>query len=1374
MGISFKCPHCNGEIKTATDFTKDRIQCPLCAEIVLVPAQGLEPGTRLAGYQIEKRLGGGGMGEVFLATQLAMNRKVALKVFCPGVTADKSLTKRFMHEIQMAGKLEHPNIVTSFDAGVADEYHYLAMSYVEGEDLDYRLDSGPLSETEGLGICVKVVNALNYGWKKFQMLHRDIKPANIMIDSTGEVKLMDMGIAKSLTEDSGLTMRGSLIGTPYYMSPEQAIGVDELDCRADIYSLGATLYHLVTGKRPFRGENAMAVVAAALNEPLISPKTHLPALSPACNDLICRMMEKKPENRPADWDTLAKQLRTVLNRSARHAGLAVAVGSGFGPEFVRRKQLVNASLIAAVLLMIGGLAAFSMTLANSSAEPRHAGATSQTDGEPRHGVANGGDLSPTSSKDTAARQQCTELLAVLQGLVTRSAGAETDWRQALTLWNSFTQSRLQLAAILKNSAACKTEFQRPLNQASDRMQATLLKAGSRYVEKLSNETNELLGKPKLTAISRKLITDNLAQFAGFLEKYKPVSEFSHKSLEEWRQRKHLLSRKFDMKKDRLAKRAQIAARVEAERQECKNLLLALDGIVTKTAGLKTAWKEALGFLELFKQNKAKLEAQLQKFRRRRFEFQQPLNKAYDQMQAILLRIGNQYVEKLSAETNQLLLDPEYGFQTGKAIKDKLAGFAEFLEGYKVVAEFSAKSVQEWRLAAKLLRKRFEVKDRDFQKHAKAIAGRQAARKQGKDLLLALKDCVTKATVLNTNWKQALVLWNSFNQKKAELDAIIKTFRHKFPQRGREFQLPLKREYDKMQAVMLNIGSQYVDKLNENINQLLGDPEYSLQSSETIKKNLAEFDQYVDKYKVVTEFSAKSMEEWCLAIKLLRKRWDLREREFQKEAKVITRIQAETKELATLEHEWRNKGVISIAKIVQLQDRLKQIRNVKPDSPAARQMAAVAKQLNALHQQQKLATALQAERQNITGVEIPKLFRSKEQKEKFLAEAEQFAANLRRGRNKIGVTAFTKNELKQIERFRNAIEKVATEDPWVRHRRAAGEHLRRAIELQTKGRPVARSLQDALGELKLAFTHGLLDKKPKTTLLSLIPENTSAAATRQLIGALINRHIVLDQFAYHQPDTLALVKARDQFWFRCFPNQITVLINPEGKGGGRRQAISMPFVLAPPGKHGKFEVQTPFYMGSFEVSIGEYRRFSTLILGKAIFDDANKPVRAITYVQAVRYCNWLSAQSGVARPGYKCSAAAAEKSTIDDWQRNDGSAGFALPTEAQWQLACFYTDKAGKLTDTAAYKEHAAAGTAYNRDDIKRLAAKPNFLGLYFMRGNLGELISDLAGKLQKREIVMGRDYRTPASIAAKYYRQEIYPDDDRTAVGFRIILPINQ
>ena len=311
--IIFTCPHCESEMETDASFAGNAAQCPGCNNTVLIPMPGIKEGIEIAGFKIEKRLGIGGMGEVWLATQTAMDRKVALKILSPALTQDEEFVTRFMAEVQLSAKLEHPNIVAAHYAGSENGIHYLAMSFIDGVELEDKLKIDKIiNEKEALKITRSIAEALCYAWDDFQIIHRDIKPANIMIDRKGRARLMDMGISKSLSEDKNLTMTGMIVGTPYYMSPEQARADSDLDSRSDIYALGATLYHMATGEVPYDATTAMGILAKHITEEFPSPQLKNPELSDECSVLLEIMMAKKMENRQNDWQAVISDIDRVL------------------------------------------------------------------------------------------------------------------------------------------------------------------------------------------------------------------------------------------------------------------------------------------------------------------------------------------------------------------------------------------------------------------------------------------------------------------------------------------------------------------------------------------------------------------------------------------------------------------------------------------------------------------------------------------------------------------------------------------------------------------------------------------------------------------------------------------------------------------------------------------------------------------------------------------------------------------------------------------------------------------------------------------------------------------------------------------------------
>ena len=312
MQIEFSCPHCDSDIVVESHQFGEQVICETCFKECIAPLPGLEPGFEFDNFVLERRLGQGGMGEVWLATQYPMERQVAIKILSPRFSENDDFIELFLREVRLSGKIEHHNMVTAFTAGTIGKMHYLAMSYVDGHELDEMLEvEGCLEEREALKIIRAVAEALKYAWNRYKILHCDIKPSNIMLDVNGVPKLMDMGISKTLTEDS-VHMAG-VAGTPYYISPEQARKDKDIDFRADLYSLGATLYHLVTGVVPFDGDDCQIVMRKHVEEPLVPPRDRNPAVSKNCSDLIRIMMSKSPWERHSSWEYLISDIDLVLS-----------------------------------------------------------------------------------------------------------------------------------------------------------------------------------------------------------------------------------------------------------------------------------------------------------------------------------------------------------------------------------------------------------------------------------------------------------------------------------------------------------------------------------------------------------------------------------------------------------------------------------------------------------------------------------------------------------------------------------------------------------------------------------------------------------------------------------------------------------------------------------------------------------------------------------------------------------------------------------------------------------------------------------------------------------------------------------------------------
>ncbi|MFH1024586.1 MAG: protein kinase [Planctomycetota bacterium] len=273
--------------------------------------RSLSRGTkRIGGYEVIAKIGQGGMGIVYKARQISLDKIVAIKLLPPRISKDRSFLDRFLREARAAGKMNHVNIVQGIDAGEADGFHYLVMEFVEGETVrEWISRVKVIPEAEALHIAIQTARALEHAHRR-GIVHRDIKPDNILVTKDRVAKLADMGLARMTGGDINVTQTGVALGTPHYIAPEQARGDRDVDARADIYSLGATLYHMVTGTTPFEGSSAAVIMTKHLTEELPSPKSRNPGLS----DHVCRIIERTMAKDPADRYQSATQLLKDLER----------------------------------------------------------------------------------------------------------------------------------------------------------------------------------------------------------------------------------------------------------------------------------------------------------------------------------------------------------------------------------------------------------------------------------------------------------------------------------------------------------------------------------------------------------------------------------------------------------------------------------------------------------------------------------------------------------------------------------------------------------------------------------------------------------------------------------------------------------------------------------------------------------------------------------------------------------------------------------------------------------------------------------------------------------------------------------------------------
>lgn len=268
----------------------------------------------IRGYEILSVLGEGGMGVVYLARQLSLNRQVAIKVLPQRLAHNESYVIRFHQEAKAAAGIRHPGIVRIYDAGEEGGFCYFVMEYVDGETTGKRVRrKGRLDENSALLIGEAVAVALEHAWCEAGLVHRDLKPENILIDADGTIKVVDLGLAKMMSHDSvALTAEKTMIGTPNYCAPEQARGEAGVDLRADIYSLGATLYHFVTGNAPFSETSGVAAMVRNITDYLPDPMDICPDISEPMAWLIEKMMAKDRRFRHRRWAEVLKDIDRVM------------------------------------------------------------------------------------------------------------------------------------------------------------------------------------------------------------------------------------------------------------------------------------------------------------------------------------------------------------------------------------------------------------------------------------------------------------------------------------------------------------------------------------------------------------------------------------------------------------------------------------------------------------------------------------------------------------------------------------------------------------------------------------------------------------------------------------------------------------------------------------------------------------------------------------------------------------------------------------------------------------------------------------------------------------------------------------------------------
>lgn len=266
-------------------------------------------------YKIIRPIGAGAMAKVILAKNIESGLLVALKLVPVGEKENKNLKYRFQQEVRLHSTLKHSNIAQLYDNFQHDGRQVLAVEYFEGESLARRLERGPLSLRRSLEVSFQIGRALTYLHHR-GLVHRDIKPGNILLTKDGEVKLLDLGLAKNLKDPNQYTQSGAIVGTPQYMAPEQAQGEGLVDERADIYGLGVTLFHMVTGRPPFRGTRR-EIIASHLKKEVPDSRKFRRGVPHAIRDLIKKMTHRNPEHRYKEAEILCNDLANILDQNIK-------------------------------------------------------------------------------------------------------------------------------------------------------------------------------------------------------------------------------------------------------------------------------------------------------------------------------------------------------------------------------------------------------------------------------------------------------------------------------------------------------------------------------------------------------------------------------------------------------------------------------------------------------------------------------------------------------------------------------------------------------------------------------------------------------------------------------------------------------------------------------------------------------------------------------------------------------------------------------------------------------------------------------------------------------------------------------------------------
>lgn len=347
--------------------------CPRCLAALLLSPETPPPAEpssvpvlrRLGDYELLEEVARGGMGVVFRARQVSLGREVAVKLLRDAWLATPVQVKRFRAEAANAAKLKHPNIVAVHEVGEQDGQHYFAMDLIKGTNLAEATREGPLPPRRAAELVRKVAEAVQHAHQQ-GVLHRDVKPSNVLLDAEGEPHVTDFGLARPMDDESSLTLTGQILGTPGYIAPEQAKGGGTVGPAADVYGLGALLFHLLTGRAPFVGASAAETLTQVLQQEPLSPRLLNPTVSVDLAAVCLKCLRKAPRERYGSAGELAADLERFLGNETTHARPAGPVERGV--RWCRRKPALALTLAALLVVGLMGGAGILMEWRRAEAE----------------------------------------------------------------------------------------------------------------------------------------------------------------------------------------------------------------------------------------------------------------------------------------------------------------------------------------------------------------------------------------------------------------------------------------------------------------------------------------------------------------------------------------------------------------------------------------------------------------------------------------------------------------------------------------------------------------------------------------------------------------------------------------------------------------------------------------------------------------------------------------------------------------------------------------------------------------------------------------------------------------------------------------------